>query len=185
MLRTGIVNAKILHTCRSIYDEAMPVLYNKNTFMFTSPQHIEDFAYDSFERDDEIFHLSPRFCLPNSPHGRLSLVHSVILRLGSHCYHLRDIPAQNTYLWSIWRCFFVSKFADELVGFPALRNLSLDFSEWRLTAAETDSLSVSVPPSIKTPDALKRRLYMIQSHFWSPQYTLILTIASYAPSSRS
>lgn len=40
------LNAAILRTCRSIYDEALPVLYGCNEFDFRSPDNIKTFQED-------------------------------------------------------------------------------------------------------------------------------------------
>ena len=141
----GIANARILYTCRTIYEETLPFLYTRNTFLFRSPKRITKLGYDSIEGGDEILGPPTRFGLGDAPHGRLSWIRSVVLHVGGGGLPLLGYQKEIEYLWGIiWRPFFMSKSSITPLGFPGLEKLTLDFSDWGLTAAEGDSLSVSV-----------------------------------------
>ncbi|KAK3178896.1 hypothetical protein OEA41_001033 [Lepraria neglecta] len=56
----GIANARILYTCRAIYEETLPFLYTRNTFLFRSPKRITNHG---IEGGDEILGPPSRFGL--------------------------------------------------------------------------------------------------------------------------
>jgi len=62
------LDAAILRTCRSIYEEALPILYGRNTFLFQHPDQIR-----AFQRDG----LSERRAHPSIPH---SVLHTYLSR---------------------------------------------------------------------------------------------------------
>ena len=69
----------------------------------------------------------------------------MVLHVGGGGLPLLGYQKEIEYLWGIiWCPFFMSKSSITPLGFPALEKLTLDFSDWGLTAAEWDSLSVSV-----------------------------------------
>ena len=69
----------------------------------------------------------------------------MVLHVGGGGLPLLGYQKEIEHPWGIiWRPFFMSKSYITPLGFPALGKLTLDFSDWELTAAELDSLSVSV-----------------------------------------
>lgn len=44
------IDSTILRVCRSIYDEALPVLYGHNTFEFAKPRKLRDFSHGYLEQ---------------------------------------------------------------------------------------------------------------------------------------
>lgn len=91
-------------------------------------------------------------------------------------------------LWRIvWRPFLMSKSSITPLGFPALERWTLDFSDWELTAAKGDSLSVSV--LVKDCEEVIPKDLEWRKHFFllfsSHEYIQMLISASYNRSSRN
>ena len=47
--RIADVDATFMRTCRSVYDETMPILYGNNVFLFDNPDGIEQFRSRGLE----------------------------------------------------------------------------------------------------------------------------------------
>ncbi|KAL8770595.1 MAG: hypothetical protein Q9209_003663 [Squamulea sp. 1 TL-2023] len=98
------IDGSILRVCRSIYSEALPVLYGKNTFEFCKPRKLRDFSHAGLDRShtrkhapshmvrnrgndvkgtntDPILFLA-EFGFRDAQAGRFTLIRSIILRLG-------------------------------------------------------------------------------------------------------
>lgn len=44
------IDSSILRVCRSIYDEALPILYGQNTFEFAKPRKLRDFSHGYLDK---------------------------------------------------------------------------------------------------------------------------------------
>lgn len=58
------IDSAILRVCRSVYDEALPVLYGHNTFEFAKPRKLQDFSHGYLEQKIPS-NAYPRFKLRN------------------------------------------------------------------------------------------------------------------------
>lgn len=141
----GAIDSALLRTCRTIYSEAIDVLYCGNTFEFDTPSGIQHFAHDGLENKPFGFYcvangsLSPRY----TPYGRLTMITNLILRINPEFGQDRIDTAR---IWSSWCDFFYSpKGQPQSVGFPALRMLVLDFTHWKLSAENDSKLRVGRP----------------------------------------
>lgn len=138
------IDATILRTCRSIYHEALPMLYQKNNFTFFSPHGIESFAFCELPRPC-VFGMKPR------QYGRLTMLTTVILCLGPTSLPIPRSPGSRfdrELLWDCWRGFFEPATAPKYpprIMFPAVEFLVLDFSDWGLDGGEASKLDVSLP----------------------------------------
>ncbi|KAI4187905.1 MAG: hypothetical protein LQ346_005416 [Caloplaca aetnensis] len=70
------IDSSILRVCRSIYDEALPILYGQNTFEFAKPRKLRDFSHGYLDK------RGPKFAFREASAGRFTLIRSVVLRLG-------------------------------------------------------------------------------------------------------
>ncbi|KAI4125029.1 MAG: hypothetical protein LQ338_004494 [Usnochroma carphineum] len=147
------IDSSILRACRSIYHEALPVLYGQNTFEFAKPRKLRDFSHAYLDK------RNPRFAFREAEAGRFTLIRSVILRLGydrkPYAFQ-RPIPGAPTVpdrkrIWSHWHQYFFNDndsrnqydwgwFPTMGNEFPALDKVELDFTDWQLT--ETDAIMV-------------------------------------------
>lgn len=85
------------------------------------------------------------FAIQPATYGRNSMVRLAYLKIsGLDGLLFRDVDKQNDHIWTEWREFFTSKVHYRPMGFPALEGLVLDFTDWRLTAAESSALMVSI-----------------------------------------
>ncbi|KAL8871609.1 MAG: hypothetical protein Q9174_002599 [Haloplaca sp. 1 TL-2023] len=127
------IDSAILRACRTIYDEALPVLYGKNTFEFCKPRKLRDFSHGILDgRLTSMKYTSnpllldiPRYhCTNNKPFslaefafrsseaGRFTLIRSIILRLGydRKPYIWQHTPQPQTpdrkKIWSHWYEYF-------------------------------------------------------------------------------
>ncbi|KAL8781572.1 MAG: hypothetical protein Q9213_005958 [Squamulea squamosa] len=150
------IDGSILRVCRSIYSEALPILYGKNTFEFCKPRKLRDFSHAGLDRSHT------QFGFRDAQAGRFTLIRSIILRLGhdrkpyvwqrpgaqpapdrkriwSHWYQyfFNDCDNQSTFDWGM--------FPSATTEFPALDKVVLDFTDWQL--GEPDAIRVD--PFIK------------------------------------
>ncbi|KAI4260097.1 MAG: hypothetical protein LQ352_000476 [Teloschistes flavicans] len=70
------IDSAVLRVCRSVYNEALPILYGKNTFEFCKPRKLRDFSHAGLDR------RITKFALREAETGRFTLIRSIILRLG-------------------------------------------------------------------------------------------------------
>ncbi|KAL8717685.1 MAG: hypothetical protein Q9225_005093 [Loekoesia sp. 1 TL-2023] len=141
------IDSTILRVCRSIYDEALPVLYGQNTFEFAKPRKFQDFSHGYLEKG--------WFGFRESETGRFTMIRSIILRLGHDRKPYAYIrppgapPAvpDRKRIWSYWHQFFFNDndsrhrydsmvFLPVRNEFPALDKIELDFTEWQLGEAD-------------------------------------------------
>ncbi|KAL8842643.1 MAG: hypothetical protein Q9170_000418 [Blastenia crenularia] len=147
------IDGTILRVCRSIYDEALPVLYGQNTFEFAKPRKLLDFSHGCLDRG------LLQFGFRESQAGRFTLIRSVILRLGHDRKpypYMRPpgapaAPPDRKRIWSHWHQYFFNEkgslhrydsmlFPPVKNDFPALDKIELDFTEWQL--GEADAIRV-------------------------------------------
>lgn len=137
-----MVDSTILRTCHAIYDEALPLLYGRNTFLFTTPEKITNFQFsildDKFSWASAQYGLSVpgtlKFGLQRNDQGRLALIRSIGLKITSkRLYLFNDLQKNREAICRQWLHFLVPE--DRIIArtqFPVLVNLELDFREWRL-----------------------------------------------------
>ncbi|KAI4171748.1 MAG: hypothetical protein LQ343_003999 [Gyalolechia ehrenbergii] len=99
------IDSTILRVCRSIYDEALPVLYGHNTFEFAKPRKLRDFSH------------GPPGAPPPVPDRKRIWSHW-------HQYFFNDEDSLNRY-----DSILYPPVTNE---FPALDKVELDFTEWQL-----------------------------------------------------
>lgn len=137
-----------LGTCRTIYKEALPLLYSENWFYFSWPNDIEQFGHLELQTSPpECDKAQPLFGLQVEPYGRLAMLRRLVLQLSaprSHIMHRQFMTDTNREdIWSHWLAFFHPVIEHGLcVGFPALDNLLLDFTDWQLGNDYTSQLRV-------------------------------------------
>ena len=130
------IDVALLRTCRTVYQEALHILYGMNRFDFRKAEDIEKFAH--FGLGDTPFGYcrtasEPLSAIRNSPYGRLTM----ICRL-----YLRFTGGQSTS-WPSWcDIFYPSENQAQLVEFPALHWLSLDLLEWNLGPGNASMIRV-------------------------------------------
>ncbi|KAK3178895.1 hypothetical protein OEA41_001032 [Lepraria neglecta] len=133
-----VVKSGILRTSRAILAETLPVLYGDNTFYFSSARDIVEFGHRGIETD-----YRTHFATQPAIYGRNSMVRLAYLKISAlDGRFYRDVDKENDHIWSEWRDFFTSEILYRPMGFPALERLVLDFTDWRLTAAESSALTV-------------------------------------------
>ena len=140
------IDSALLRTCRTIYGEAITVLYGKNRFHFYTPSEIQHFGHARLENKPfGCYCVANRYLTPgySAPYGRLTMIHNLNLRIGfKPTGNVKDIHR----IWSSWCNFFYSpEGQDQLVGFPALRRLALDFTDWGLKPENASKLRVCRP----------------------------------------
>ena len=142
------IDSSVLRTCRKIYHEALPILYGNNNFEFHNVDQIRNFQYGwySWAEFAASAGRSPltTFAFESGLHGRLGCLRSVNLCLNASGGHInRTNPRQS--LWQLWGDWIEPKQKEnEMVAFPALEELTLDFDEWMLTADGNGKLRVSL-----------------------------------------
>ena len=137
----GAIDSALLRTCRTIYHENLVILYAWNSFEFDSLVDLQHFAHAGLENKLFGFYrvanrsLSPKY---SAPYGRLTLIQQLVLRISPESRQYRMITAG---IWSSWcHLFYTPEGQPQSVGFPALRVLVLDFTEWRLNAEDIPNL---------------------------------------------
>ena len=122
----------ILRTCRSIYLQALPILYGHNAFRFDSGDSLTEFAHKG---------LNGKFFFQNARYGRLTMIRYVAIQLGNAGRHrIRD---RNT-LWRHWDSTLTPDDYRDTVGFPSLLRIGLDFSDWELGPSDEHEINVSL-----------------------------------------
>ena len=156
------LDAVILRTCRAIYNEALPILYGRNTFYFTSSHALFEFAGDDLPKalptGDTFFLTGSVFNFQVTQAGRLALVRQLTLKLTSmdtsrNNWSIPSVPPPRPprlphrstllYDWGRLLCMdgrLPGMYGDNAV-FPALENLTLDFTDWAL--GQDEGLMVS------------------------------------------
>ncbi|KAI4211972.1 MAG: hypothetical protein LQ351_005312 [Letrouitia transgressa] len=139
MLPRGQFDTAILRVCRQTYFEGHSVLYGQNAFLFEHGHEVVLFNGSIFRLSSEDIPLSRR-------RGRLASLGLIIIRLRgrnsiwhSQTTPLTDVRA-NAWLASRWNHIFDLESTRNLYHFPELRELTIDFTEWRLS--DTDEIAV-------------------------------------------
>ena len=122
----------ILRTCRSIYLQALPILYGNNTFKFDSGKSLTVFAHKG---------LDGQFALQNTRYGRLTMIRYATIKLG--VYGVDHGFDNLDKLWRQWNKVFKPDDHRDTVGFPSLLGIELDFSAWD-TGFGVDDINVSL-----------------------------------------
>lgn len=159
------ISAAILRTCRSIYTEALPILYQENCFLFSKVSMLLIFRVKGLvisrtpgdvpiKRSKSMLQYldsisTHDFAFNAEPQGRLCLLRNVHLRFRypGRAPSLRGMrsPLRDDLDWvggftDPWSDFLnEERYADDVAGyvtFPALKNLVLDFSDWELKPCE-------------------------------------------------
>lgn len=142
------IDSAILRTCRSVYEESLPVLYRMNRFSFYDLVSIWEFGHHEIPRmrplmsaDKALFNFKPAL------YGRLTMLRSVNMRLGSG---YSSWIGDRERLWESWHEFFDLKrndgsngFIPHPAAFPALESLFLDFTDWALDGGKESEMHVS------------------------------------------
>lgn len=133
------IDARILRTCRKVYKEALPILYEQNRFQFDESWDIQIFAHRGCcELGMDLPPTPDKYI--GRPYGRLNLIRSLILRMGSSLW----CPRTRTRLYKEWHTFLDTEDSSPTrIGFPALQRLTLDLSDWRPGPEETEWLNVA------------------------------------------
>lgn len=127
------IDSAILRTCRSIYTEALRVLYEQNTFHFSDACAIRRFK-DANLQPDQALSLNTRY-------GRLALIRCVSLKITNNPSYVESSARRRESIWKAWMDNFFSEdrslySAARNVGFPALQKVKLDFSDWQFHSDE-------------------------------------------------
>ena len=133
------IDATLLRTCKTIYREAIPVLYAMNRFHFRNPRDIESFAHFRMGNIPFGFHLTngeASTAVPK-PCGRLTMIRIMTLKIGPEI-----LGDDRKKIWSLWCDFFYPFELDQMVGFPALESLALDLKDWRLGTGDASKIRV-------------------------------------------
>ncbi|CAD6564294.1 MAG: hypothetical protein ASARMPREDX12_002615 [Alectoria sarmentosa] len=142
------IDGTILRTCRTIYQEARPLLYNENWFYFSWPTDIEQFGHLELQTSPpKCDKAKPMFGLQVEPSGRLAMLRRLVLQLSTPRSHIMQhqfmTDTHREDIWSHWLAFFHPVIEHGLcVGFPALDHLILDFTDWQLGNDYTSQLRV-------------------------------------------
>lgn len=183
------VDATALRTCRRIYEEALPVLYGENTYVFSTAISLETFKGEGLIRTackpllyrshciqeatnpdgsypiaivEDYCTFLYSFNFQSTPHGRFQLLRRLHLE-----FSLEEETAihdsQKCQLLCEWTPFFTeNKYTDKAlyIKFPALEDLTLDFSGWELQDGEGIMVSqvISVPLPCNSQSNWKRSL---------------------------
>ena len=144
--KEGEINVAILRTCRAIYEETLPILYNSNWIQFSSESQISHFRSCRLPPSDLTTLSSPPiFGFKSDDYGRLTFLRKVYLELGEDHYRpSRGFGPQNTVhftprstfgqsVWAGWCEFFDPENQCEVITFPQLDSLLLDFRKWNLS----------------------------------------------------
>ena len=155
--RIGGIDSRILQTCRTVLREAGPILYGKNTFYFSKQDHIEAFKGSGLNHSFSLTKVSKPASvhgvnLASEEYGRLALLCKVHLRLGPSDdffsqYHRRDPKKARDSIWRGWWKLFDRK-QNWGLSFPALDTLTLDMSDWLLTAEDVLRVSCAQSPRL-------------------------------------
>lgn len=154
------ISAIVLRTCRTIYTEALPILYQENCFSFSKVSMLRIFRSKGLVMSQTPLHKSKSvlryldsisahdFAFNPEPQGRLCLLRNVHLRFrhSGRPASLRGMrsPSGDEMEWlgghlDHWTGFLnEERYADGAgyVTFPALKKLVVDFSDWELKPDE-------------------------------------------------
>ncbi|KAL8659107.1 MAG: hypothetical protein Q9202_007282 [Teloschistes flavicans] len=61
------IDSAVLRVCRSVYNEALPILYGKNTFEFCKPRKLRDFSHAGLDRRITNWQLSAQDAIRVDP----------------------------------------------------------------------------------------------------------------------
>ena len=122
----------ILRTCRSIYLQALPILYGHNAFRFDSGESLTEFAHKG---------LNGQFAFQKARYGRLTMIRYVVIQLG---YTGRHRTRDRNTLWRHWDSTLTPDDYRDTVGFPSLLGIGLDFSDWELGSSDEHEINVSL-----------------------------------------
>ncbi|KAL8834372.1 MAG: hypothetical protein Q9170_003782 [Blastenia crenularia] len=132
------LDAAIIRTCRQVYEEALPILYVKNRFVFDNPECIEAFHFGRLATVRTEKTTRPIFGLQAQPHGRLTLIKQLTIRFwtADEQYLFGDTRRNGNRILNEWQSFFHEEPSDLVYSFdgkgfarfPALEKLYLDFS---------------------------------------------------------
>ena len=153
------IDATILRVCWRTYSEALPILYGSNTFCFYSVQTLTCFRFEGLPLvhpgNNQRLFLSVFNDQPN-PQGRLSMIRKLSLfltwRYCQFAMRLPDLepqPYRRNGAIEDWSPFLeLSPYTDgsKFIGFPALEELELDFSDWDLRLDERLDVSPRLKP---------------------------------------
>ena len=129
------IDPALLRTCRAMYQEAIHILYGVNHFYFKTPKDIEVFAHLGLGNTPFGFY---RTANEPAPYGRFTMIRLMTLRIGT-----KSDSNDRKEIWSLWRDFFYPpEDQDQLIRFPALECLALDFIEWELNAGNASKIRV-------------------------------------------
>lgn len=133
----GDIDAAILRTCRAIYHEALPLLYDSTLFLFRSVTEIENFRSCRLPRlDSTNLRMGCIFGFKAELHGRLVFLRRVYMSLDADHTAApddRDSFSCRKTPWPAWLNFFEPENKeDENLAFPALEELTLDFGHWTM-----------------------------------------------------
>ncbi|KAL8943595.1 MAG: hypothetical protein Q9216_000960 [Gyalolechia sp. 2 TL-2023] len=112
------IDSTILRVCRSIYDEALPVLYGQNTFEFAKPRKLRDFSHGYLEQK------FPSDGYPRPPGAPPAVPDRKRIWSHWHQHFFNDEESLNRYDSMLY--------PPEMNEFPVLDRVELDFTEWQL-----------------------------------------------------
>lgn len=142
------IDAAILSTCRTIYEETYPILYSYNQFIFQSIEELRIFGASGANKQPErLSRMTPLLRHQIECYGRLAMLRTVTLRLG-----LPDRAAPSPMVartcWLAWFELFTFHTNPNLeaIRFPVLEVLVLGFTDWRLTASKGHRVRVRSLP---------------------------------------
>lgn len=127
------IDSAILRTCRTVYTEALRVLYEQNTFHFSDAAAVRRFR-DTNLLPDQALSLNTRY-------GRLALIRCVSLKITNNPSYVESSSRRRESIWKAWMDNFFSEDRSPYclarnVGFPALQKVKLDFTDWQFQADE-------------------------------------------------
>ena len=130
------IDAALLRTCRTVYQEAVHILYGMNRFNFRKPEDIEKFAHFGLGNTPFGYYRTasePLSTVGNAPYGRLTMIRLLNLRFNGG----------RSASWSSWcEFFYPPEKQGQMVGFPALEWLSLDLRDWGLESEDASKIRV-------------------------------------------
>lgn len=125
----------ILQTCHQVYEEGLSVLYGRNKFVFESAECIEAFHFAGLATVHTTKITRPIFGLKPQPHGRLTLIKSMVILFKLTGRETTYSDLRRTWILRDWQSFFNEKPSESpyhfdgkgFARFPALEELGLDF----------------------------------------------------------
>ena len=137
------IDSALLRTCKAIYCEAILILYGTNGFRFLKPSDIKEFAHAGLGSTPFGFYRNnttrkPSSAVQNALYGRLTMIRRINLKLKPE--HKGDDLQK---IWSYWSDFFYPpEEQDQLIAFPDLKFLVLDFTDWKLKHGNSSKIRV-------------------------------------------